>query len=643
MSVINQKEYSLGNEVKKGELLAELINETYFHFCNYLKVGKKKRRDGELIPWSVEFINTDQKSVGENILEVRYSDKFIEKYNLKVSPTDPPIFRFYVSKYDSNSYHKLKNPVTRVEINTISDSDTEKSLKDDTEISLYDHWRLLFENDKAIVAKKPRGFFIGDSMINHLFGIVNDKTKSEETKAFKFNQYTDIAQERKKLYKTVGVVAGTVIALKYAKDIAAVNTATEYLSKNSVLFDARQYLIINEDIPPGIENVPSKNHEFKFASEVLQSALDIYHEWQREKGLPEPYFRKSKTYFEFDDSKFLNQVFQKGVSGYKDFIVKLFSPSDNPYFKNGFDKYLKLRESFFYNLGEQFTSRFESANEFGNNPIYFSNEPVKDALGLLLFNPGSPIIGRICESMGITSYQDIWSIIDKHEGSDWEQRTSDIMKMLRKEINSVWSWVDEQVKKQGKPIKLDLFLAYLIYRNNGDITGSLWDAAVLTKLASRNDPETFKFYDFFKISKDDPRPGKSTDLLLTRLTDPFAPRLSANWVNKNSRDDRLFAYSQSPQPDPLSSSQSSNKNYKPFDRYCAAGDIYHGIGIIALATVTGPSVVQALVMKEKFGNKKYSIKTVGSNEHGAEKNVADLLVAYDIPNVRKILDKYEVI
>lgn len=629
MIAINQNERFLGNEVKKGELSVELINETYFHFCNYLKVGKKKRRKEELVPWSVKFINTGQKSVVEDILEVRYSDKFIEKYGLKVRPTDPPIFRFYVSKYDSNSYHKLKNPVTREEINTISDSDTEKSLKDDTKITLYDHWRLLIENDKAIFAKKPKGIFIGNSMINHLFGIVNDKTESEEIKAFRFNEYTDIAQTRKKIVTAAAALTGVIIATKLSKNV--VKKVEHHLEREGILLGARQYLIKNEDIPPGVINIPNENEHFMFAEEILEKALTLYKDWAWKKNLPPAFFRKSKSYFDLMERESLRQIFDDTTFDFNSFMRQLITERNQSINHEKLtEKYIRLHIEFSNRLQSQLESHVYKNQTFGSMPIDFTESSIQGPMWLVSKNPGSPIINKVCKAVDITN-ENIAQSISEGNAVDSESRSTKVLNSLRQEIDDIWSWVDDYVSKTKKPMTLDVFLAGLLYRNKGDITGSLWDAALLTKLASRNKPESFAFY----TSKPDDLAKKSTDLYLERLQDQFAPRLSANWVNEHNRNDDLFAYD-------IEYHHTSGKNYKHVDRYCASGNIYHGIGIMALCTVTSPELVQAMILKKHFGY-DFSARLIGPDDYGMEKNVADLLVAYDIPNVRKILDKYEVV
>lgn len=389
------------------------------------------------------------------------------------------------------------------------------------------------------------------------------------------------------------------------------------LEKEAVLMGARQFLIKNEDIPPEIKDIPVANEHFMFADEVLEKALSQYEEWALKENLPPPFFRKSESYFDYKDSDFLAGLAQSGSQEYLLFIKNLFDRNMPDSDKCGFyNKYFKLRERFFKNIRHNFDPYLNE--KFKSSPMTFSGLNIQGINSLLANNPGSSILNRVSLQIGM---------IDPNSAYD-EQ--SAVM-TLHQEINSIWKWVDDFVGEKKNPMSMDVFLAGLIYRNKGDISGSLWDAVLLSKLI-RNNPDTFALNDLYGLESTVDGIRKNVDTFLNRLQDCFAPRLSANWINKNSRNKDLFAYDYK--------KDFKDKDYKPFDRYSAVGDIYHGLNIMAFASVTTPELLQAMVILQNSYIITQSLKF--NPDMGQEKITADLLVAYRAPEVRKILDKYSV-
>lgn len=401
--------------------------------------------------------------------------------------------------------------------------------------------------------------------------------------------------------------------------------------KEAVLIGAQQFLIKNEDVPPGVENVPLENEHFMFADEILEKALSQYEEWALRDNLPRPYFRKSESYL---DPKDIISGTASTLPKFFDFVKDFFTSDGWTNFRESSrisDDLSIVATSFEQIAREEISSKIE---KFGNKPIFFSREDIGFSKDVLYKNPGSLLLKRVAYALEITN--------------DIQLDTADndkVTQALHNEIDTVWSWVDKYVEKNGSPMPDDVFLAGLIYLNKGDIAGSLWDKAVLKKLAARNNPESYDFNGtvFSKDTSDDliflESVRKNTNLFLRRIRDNYSIRLSANWVSKNSLNEELFAYNETGRRE---QPQYADKNYKPFDPYCAAG-IYHGDGIMALSAVTDPEIIQLMVTDENFFLNTIGGSVVGPNpDYGLEKIAADLMVAYRAPEVRKILDKYSV-
>lgn len=429
---------------------------------------------------------------------------------------------------------------------------------------------------------------------------------------------------RRDFLKIVGVGAG---ALAIRPIIAELGNNLE---KETVLIGARQFLIQNESIPPGIENVPSANEHFIFADQLLEKSLATYKDWALKENLPQPFFRKSKSYFDYRNAKSFNDIGQFGSAQYSSFLSDLFNKDYKP---NGTDDFLgKFKERLEATLtyaGSFLTDYAEKKQSLGSKPITFSNEILYDAKSYLWFNPGSAILNRVCSTLGTGNYDDL------------EGREDEIGAVLHKEIDPIWAWIRNHVAKSGKPMTSDVFLAKLLYENRGNITESLWDKVVLEKLMSRSNPTTFEFNsDVGWLDKPNYQqyidPIKNNqDMFLGLIQDNFAPRLSANYINKNVRQDELFGYNH------FTDIYKDAHNYKPFDSYCAAGNIYHGSNDMALATTTSPEILQLMILYKNF------YADVGRNiapnsDYGLEKVTADLLVGYRAKEIRKILDNYSV-
>jgi len=446
------------------------------------------------------------------------------------------------------------------------------------------------------------------------------------------NKDHDSDLSRRDFLKVAGVGVGALfIGPKVIKEVTETGATLE---KEAVLLGVRKFLIRNEDIPPEIKDVPIANEHFMFADELLKRSLSRYEEWRLKESLPSPFFRKSESYFDSSDLAF-GAVSR--LPKFYDFMKEFIIDKEGhwvPYKESeGNIASLKMALGYFEQDLRGFI--YSEKEKFGSRPITFSREDLGSSYDLLYKNPGSSLVKRACDALKVTNdYQ-----TDCLSNEEVDQA-------LHQEIDPIWSWVDNYVRKVGSPMPDDIFLAGLIYLNKGDITGSLWDKVVLKKLASRNDPLSYHFNGAFigRTSADDlaflESVRRNTDLFLGRIQDFYSPRLSANWVAINSRNLELFAFfvndheawQELASPFPPS-------GYKPFDPYCAAG-LYHQDNIMALATVTDPKIVQAMILDEDF-YLNTGLSDLGPNpDYGLEKVAADLLVGYRLPEVRKILDKY---
>jgi hypothetical protein len=151
----NHQETGTEKEFKRFENLMDV----YQNFSNYLNPDfvLEQQKLGNTIPWDVRYDEDSRR------MEVRYSDEFAKKYMLNTSKSDPPIFLFQLDSQFRTSYDQLKSPISRVEINIVSDSafddQTEKGRK---KSSIYDHWEFNVQNESAKLVKKPNKYFINE-------------------------------------------------------------------------------------------------------------------------------------------------------------------------------------------------------------------------------------------------------------------------------------------------------------------------------------------------------------------------------------------------------------------------------------------------------------------------------------------------
>jgi len=386
-----------------------------------------------------------------------------------------------------------------------------------------------------------------------------------------------------------------------------VEAGADYLEKQSVLAGAREFLIRNEAIPPGVDpkTVPNENEHFMFADEMLEKAIARYEVWGKEDNLPPPVFRKSPAYFDpFNIVQMKSTIDYNQVENTE--ILKEILHNGTPAEKI-YQSIELIKDDIEIGMGK--------TEGFGNMPVSFSQVNISGPNDLLQNNPGSIILNRVCRSLGISSSHDV-NQIDNNK----------IIETLHKEIDPIWAWVDAQVLKTRQPMGGEVFLAGLMYRNRGDITGSLFDKVMFEKLV-RNNSKTFEF----NMSDDHnqfPDSAKSDlDKFLARLQDQSAPRLSANYVNKTVRGDEMFGFAPA--------------KFKPFDRYSAGGDIYHTSNIDVMPAITNPDFILPMVIQRDFVLVPGAPIAIAPS-YGVEKVTGDLLRAYRAPQVRKILDRYSV-
>lgn len=428
---------------------------------------------------------------------------------------------------------------------------------------------------------------------------------------------------RRHFFQAAGLlVVGSALAPAFISSLfpRAAETA-DLLARDQILSDARRYLIAHEDIPPGIKNVPDSNEHFRYADDTLQRAIDIYQQRRvTENDLPAPYYRKSQAYL--SDLGAFEKTAVAGKDTYINAMSDLFQGGP----ANEFLKRYKKNYSDFFMLWKNLVeARVDENPTFGPSPFLFDATDFWGASDIISKNPGSAILNRVCQNLNIKNDDDI----SNHDEGE-------LVEALHKEIDPIWAIVDNYVSKNKKPMSLDVFLGELLYRNKGDITGSLWDAEFLTKLI-RDDPVNLRSY---FLSEDNPvgLEKEATNLMLSRLEDQSAPRISANWVNTHVTDSRLFNYDSQSDPYIKVSNISSKKNYKPFDKYGAVGDIYNRFGIMALPTATTPEIVQMMTLGQCFF---YVEDGKINSDSGLEKAMANLLVGYRAPQIRDILDKYK--
>jgi hypothetical protein len=397
---------------------------------------------------------------------------------------------------------------------------------------------------------------------------------------------------RRDFLKLSTTLIGTIAARPLTKGLENI---VEEEAKNVELEEVRDFLVRSEDIPPGVVEVPNANEKFMFVDEVLQSALDMYQAWAKRDSRPAAYFNKPENFLSISNPNIVRNLMAEKV---KPFIADLWSSVKNNQPIEGPD---------INSLTDLKNAVIDTVDGTGFKPNKFSQMDIRGVDKLLDLDPGSPLLARMKARTG--------------EGATREQ----LIDAMHNEIDYIWEWVDKE--KTASPMKSDKLLACLIYINKGDVRGSLWDLAIITKLAARNNHDTF---DFNEVKKEDGTVDLATirrenSTFLGRVQDTFSVRVSANWNLQNIDNPDLFAHKPK---------KFAPKNLKPFDVYSSAGALYHGTNIMALAGTMDYRFIQ-LVLFLKYAAPS---EKIGFNEdQGLEKIAADMMTASRLDKVQDIL------
>lgn len=424
---------------------------------------------------------------------------------------------------------------------------------------------------------------------------------------------------RRDFLKLAGAGAAGLATIPLASRI---EFEADKLVKANLLKFVTNNLIENEAIPDGVKDVPDHNLNFRFADDLLSSSIRIYNERSDKARLPRLYFQESPAFFDVHSWDFVSKstsflLFEK----YPDLIKELFSKDDR---NEGFwSRYVDVLKDGVLSMTDFTHDYARSMQKSGHYPITYLQFDMAYFGDIILSNPGAPLITRVREKLKLSD--DIL----------WSNRAmnNEAFQLLQNEIRPIWELVENFVHKEKRPMPLDLFISELIYLEDGDISGALWDSVVLTRLKFRHKKKNFEKHFFERTITD---LVEKNDLMTdskhsaTLLEDSFAPRISANWVAGCGSDD-LFAYNAFAFPNAT--------NFKPFDLYCSLGNILHGLAIMASCSVTTPEVVQAMTVYEDYYKQTGILRP--SYDYGLEKVVSDTFVAYRAPKIREILDRYK--
>lgn len=164
--------------------------------CNFLSLlpNPEIKKDTDC-PWVVSYSSDDDKHPLHTVMEVRLSDKFANEQEIKIRQNrdeifeqDPPIFRFYLRKYNKS----YENPLglEKVEINLIKDSNFENRVE-------YQHWGINYSTEGGFKVTKPKEIFMSEQ---DLFFAISKITKNKEDinkGAKSFVKFEDLAETRK--------------------------------------------------------------------------------------------------------------------------------------------------------------------------------------------------------------------------------------------------------------------------------------------------------------------------------------------------------------------------------------------------------------------------------------------------------------
>lgn len=229
----------------------------------------------------------------------------------------------------------------------------------------------------------------------------------------------------------------------------------------------------------------------------------------------------------------------------------------------------------------------------GSSFLKFSVEDIKGPESLIKMNPGSGEVDQIV--LGIRNNFGL----DPYENPEVLERPE-----VLAFINTSFSeWFTEtqnyvlDIKKTRKATVDDLLLHFLV-KNDGDITGSLWDTTLFLKVAARNNPKDLSF-------------GPQLD--------------NIKFLARNIQDD----FSEEPLSSVL---KKKGDPYAPNGIVARAGILYHSVNVIALEGSMDKGLVELALRKYYWSR---------SGEEGEQPKMdADMRVAGFAPQIIEQLTRY---
>lgn len=367
-----------------------------------------------------------------------------------------------------------------------------------------------------------------------------------------------------------------------------------------------------EEIPPELarEGLPEVNPHFCFPEQMIEQAITIYGQMRKNNpGLSRANFQRSEVFLGLQDIPPASRKITVELGW------NAFNLLKQSYYGNGGD----LQSTLALWKGAVPSTTIEALSEYAWSvekptckPFSFLGRDEWDIFDVINFDPGSGLLATIKRSVEN----------ELGNGVDYSVRDQTIAPVLQRKVHDnlslFWAWVDQLVAiNGGRPVNPSYLIAGMMVWNNGDVRGATLDAGLAAKLAARHHPKTYTHNDYGHSGYVmlEPESRESVNMLLRRVQDTFAPRISANFIF--DRAEQLEPYYTNSAPIMI---DHKAHNYQVGSIYSMAGNLYHG-----LCTTASCFVAHELLVPPMLAS-RYPLTLVPSGDP-FEKKLGDFLVA----------------
>lgn len=152
MGLEEKNEIKNNQEIERAQRLDDLFDYFYnFADQNYIDDLKHQQIT---VPWKVIY------DTEINQMRVMYSHEFLHANNLNPKIANLPLFTFHLNSPYTNSYERIRNPFTYVEINTVTNGG--ERYFDVRE----NNWEIEIDDKKALIVKSPKDMFVSENDID---------------------------------------------------------------------------------------------------------------------------------------------------------------------------------------------------------------------------------------------------------------------------------------------------------------------------------------------------------------------------------------------------------------------------------------------------------------------------------------------